>query len=162
MKMKKSKAILRAAMLVCMSLMAGRAMASQTENAFAALKGNVDMTKKGSITFSITDPGTGTGFSGINMELTQVASVTQNADGNYVYKYTPAFTSSSLTVNINDLSETDTGAREKAETLRAYTTSNSIRVQVQTTDATGKVTFTNLDLGVYLLQNYHIFPPFFL
>ena len=153
--MKKKRICVFAAFLAA-ALMSALTPAASTDNAFANLKENLDMSKKGSITLAIADPSSGTGYPGINLELIQVASVVQNEDGNYVYQYTENFTDPAVTLSLTDLSETDMGAREKAETLMAYANTKGLRGTTQVTNANGQVSYGNLDLGVYLIRNYPV------
>ena len=83
-----------------------------------------------------------------------MAAVTLKSNGNYVYAYTSDF--KSCTPNINDLKEANMGEREKAAAIQKYAKSIKIRGKVRTTDNNGSVKFTDLPLGVYLIQNYPV------
>ena len=141
------------AVLFVVVLMAGHVFAS-SETTVTKISGEVDMSQKGSITFSIKDPGSGTGYPGISLELIQVASLVPDGQGNNVFQYTQAF--EKATVNLTEISEADMGAREKAETLRNWANENNLHGTVAVTDANGMVSYPNLDLGVYLIRNYPI------
>ena len=121
---------------------------------FANLKENLDMTKKGSITLSMTNPNSGAGISGISLELIRVASVTQDEDGNYHYVYTDDFKDS--TTDLSKLTEEDVGAREAAALMLTHAETGNIHGTTRVTDTEGRVTYTDLDLGVYLIRNYPV------
>ncbi|MBO7709363.1 MAG: hypothetical protein J6S83_02775 [Lachnospiraceae bacterium] len=121
---------------------------------FANLKENLDMTKKGSITLSMTNPNSGAGISGISLELIRVASVTQDEDGNYHYVYTDDFKDS--TTDLSKLTEEDVGAREAAALMLTHVETGNIHGTTRVTDTEGRVTYTDLDLGVYLIRNYPV------
>lgn len=147
----KRLAVVLTAMLIPMSV-----VALSGETTVTKISGEVDTSKKGSITFSITDPANGNGFPGISMELIQVATLVPDGNGNNVFKYTSAFDNPRQTVVLTDISESDMGAREKAEALRNWANQNNIHGTAAVTDASGKVSYPNLALGVYLVRNYPV------
>ena len=147
----KRLAVVLTSMLISMSM-----VALSGETTVTRISSEVDLSKKGSITFSITDPANGNGFSGISMELIQVASLEPAGNGNNEFKYTSAFVNPRQTVTLTDISEADMGAREKAEALRSWADQNNIHGTVAVTDANGKVSYPNLALGVYLVRNYPV------
>ena len=126
---------------------AGQAMANEV---FAKRAEKLDPTKKGSLTLTIADPGTGP-LSGVDLELIQVASVKQNAEGNYYYDYLDAYKSCS--VNIRDLTESNMGERDKAAAIQSFTKNANISGSQNLTTGDGKISWSDLDLGVYLVQN---------
>ena len=149
----RSVRILAAVVLAALITVLGAGSTPGSE-VFANLKENLDMTKKGSITLSMTNPSTQTGISGISLELIRVASVTQDGDGNYHYIYTDDFKDS--TTDLSKLTEEDVGAREAAALMLSHVESNNIHGTTRVTDTDGRVTYPDLDLGVYLIRNYPV------
>ena len=135
-------------------LLAGGAMSAAGSENVSQLNSDLDLSKKGSVELTIVNTTTGAGFSGINLELTKVADIVKGDNGQYAYAYTDAFTD--CTVTINDLSEANVGEREKAATVQTFANQNNIRGTSRTTDTNGKVKYSDLDLGVYLIQNYPV------
>lgn len=149
----RSVRILAAVVLAALLTALGAGITPGSE-VFANLKENLDMTKKGSITLSMTNPNTQAGMSGISLELIRVASVTQDEDGNYHYIYTDDFKDS--TTDLSKLTEADVGAREAAALMLTHVESNNIQGTTRVTDTDGRVTYPDLDPGVYLIRNYPV------
>ena len=146
-----------AGLCLCLAVLligAGGARRAQASEVFANLKENLDTSKRGSITLTIADPTTGTGMSGISLELIRVASIIQDGDGNYHYTYTEDFQNSAT--DLSTLSESDMGAREAAALMQTQADSAGIRGTIIVTNAEGRVSYTDLDLGVYLIRNYPV------
>lgn len=135
-------------------LLAGSAMGAAGSENVSQLNSDLDLSKKGSVKLTIVNTTTNKGFSGINLELTKVADIVKGDDGQYAYVYTDAF--KNCTVSINDLSEANVGEREKAAAVQTFADQNKIRGTSRTTDTNGQVKYSELDLGVYLIQNYPV------
>ena len=127
---------------------AGSALGNET---FTKLNSSLDVTKKGSVTLTLTDPETKRGMHGISLELTQVASIITNSSGNYEYAYTDSF--KDCETRLEQLSEADMGAREAAAVVQTYAVAHNITGTVMKTDTSGKVSYTGLAPGVYLVRN---------
>ena len=146
--------ILAAAVCMALCMLTAGISAAGSETA-ATLTKQLEPDKKGSISLNILNPETQAGISGISLELIKVAELAgPDEEGNYSYALTGKFADSK--VDVTNLTEKNVGEREKAEALQTIVNNNNIRGTAKVTDNNGSVSFTGLDLGVYLIQNYPV------
>lgn len=122
----------------------------------AADGASLDLTKTGSVTLELAD-GDGNTVSGGKITIYQVAELYFN-DGDMAYRYTDDFDGCSATLDVTDTS--------LAATLAAYVRNKGISGTTSSVSSKGKVTFSGLSLGLYLLvqttasENYETISPF--
>lgn len=88
---------------------------------------------------------------GAEITLYKVADVVEDSNIGYAYKLTGDFAKGGF--DVSGLSEEDAGALELAAKLEAFVNSNSITGKSVLSDANGNVSWSGLDLGVYLVVN---------
>lgn len=122
----------------------------------AAEPADLDLTRTGAIELTLTDA-SGATVSGGAVTVYEVAELYLN-DGNMAYEYTQSFADCKATLDVTDTS--------LAATLVEYVNSNSISGEEKSIEDGGKVSFTNLELGLYLIvqttesENYETISPF--
>lgn len=127
-----------------------------TVNAFAfaeeatTVSEALDYNKKGSITVDIFSTDTGKAIPDGTVTLYKVASAVQS-DGNNIFQLTEGFEGSG--VDLDGISESDSGARELASVLETYANSKKISGEAVTVDKNGQASWQGLDLGIYLIVN---------
>lgn len=131
--LKKMGAVLTAAFLFC----------TVSVNAMAARE-ELDLTKKGQITVTIKDTDTKEPVSGGSLKLYQVASV-KKTGADLTFEYTAAF--SGCTQKLNDL-----GIEKLAEKINDYVKKQNISGQEVQVSEAGQAVFSDLPLGLYLIE----------
>lgn len=116
-------------MLICMSCI----------NILALDTSDIDMSKSGSITVTLTADNGETVTDG-KLTLYQVADL----DNDFSYQYTSDFINCNIV--LDDLSDSDLGSE-----FLSYVESNDIDGVTISVDENGEVAFLNLDLGLYLI-----------
>ena len=157
------------AMMMAITLLP--AMANATETEIEPPVPTIDYTKKGSITINKTtdkqeSDGKYPGLGGAEFTIYKVASLEPGTNGKYkAWKLTTDFASLNLTEDtLGSISTADLEA--KANEAKAIAASLTGKSQT-TADVTGKATFSNLELGYYLVvetktpSKYVASKPFF-
>ena len=140
------------AFLLC-AVFCGNAMAQSTEV--------VDLTKTGSLTVRVQD-GEGKPIPGGELKLYQVAKLTL-PNGNMTYSLTNGFENSG--VSLDSFLKTGSGAPELAKAMAKNLPKNA-QASAGVPDAEGKVQYSGLTLGLYLVvqsaaaDKYHALDPF--
>lgn len=117
-----------------------------------------DLNRTGSITVTVRDTESKKPVAGGSLKLYQVALVNEN-DGDYSFAYTDAF--SGCRFKLDDIESEDL-----AEDLAGYAADKKLKGTKKTVNADGKVKFTGLELGLYLVtqdqtaENYSELNPF--
>ncbi len=103
-----------------------------------------DLNRTGSVSVTVRDTKSQLPVSGGTLSIYQVASVKMD-NGDYIFEYTEDFSDCSLA-----LEEISSG--ELAEELSDYISENKLSGMRAETDDEGTVSFDNLDLGLYLVE----------
>ncbi len=103
----------------------------------------IDFSKKGSIKISLEEKMENTAVKGAEITLFKVAEAYEK-DNNLAFKYTNDF--KTCTASLDDLTNP-----ELANKINVCVT-DEMSGLVQTTDVNGKITLSNLDLGLYLVK----------
>ncbi|MCD8018106.1 MAG: LPXTG cell wall anchor domain-containing protein [Clostridiales bacterium] len=129
---------------------------AMTVTAYAADTASLDFDQTGSIELTLADSD-GNAVSGGAVTLYQVAILYLD-DGNMVYEYADAFNGCEITLDVEDTS--------LAATLAAYVEDSDISGTTASIGSGGTVSFTDLELGLYLIiqttdsDNYETINPF--
>lgn len=121
-------------------LFVGMIMLSTFVPALATNSDELDLSKNGSVSISLSDEGVALSFA--EFTLYRVAEITES-NGNYEYSFVETFANS--TKSINDLSD-----KETAVDLAEYVKNYKISGVSAKTDENGFVRFNDLALGMYL------------
>lgn len=117
----------------------------------------IDLDAKGSITLTLKSKDTGNAVAGGKITLYQVATVAVD-DGDLSFAYTNGF--ENCGIELGDLSSSTLAGQLKDKVT------SSMKSSTQTVGKDGKVSFTGLDLGLYLLvqttaaDGYNAVSPF--
>jgi hypothetical protein len=101
-----------------------------------------DSKRVGSISVTLMDQDSKTPITGAELSLYYVATVSLNSNNNLSYTFTDAFEDCGCALDDPTLSVK----------LDAFVKENSVPAEKLVTDAHGNVTFTNLPLGLYFVQ----------
>ena len=115
-----------------------------------AFAGNLDFDRTGSISVTLMNQDSKTPITGVELSMYHVAIVSHNSAGNLSYNYTNAFIDCGFELDDPAL----------AAKLDAYVKERSFPVTKLVTDAQGNVTFTNLALGTYFIQQSNTVPGY--
>lgn len=144
--MRKVRRIISVFMALCM-ICAMSVFASAEEAAISAIP---DYGRKGSVTVDIISTDTGKAIAGGKLTLYKVAEAVDE-DGNNIFRLTKAFKESG--VELEEITESDSGAEELASRLEAYVNSHKLAGETVTVDDKGKAVWKDLELGLYLIVN---------
>lgn len=144
--MRKVRRIISVFMVLC-TICAMSAFAFAEEAAMSAIP---DYGRKGSVTVDIISTDTGKAIPGGKLTLYKVAEAADE-DGNNIFRLTEAFKDSG--VELEEVTESDSGAAELASRLEAYVNSHKPAGETVTVDDKGQAVWKNLELGLYLIVN---------
>ncbi|MCD8363844.1 MAG: hypothetical protein LUC98_12965 [Lachnospiraceae bacterium] len=122
----------------------------------AAESADLELSRTGTIELTLTDSD-GATVSGGAVTIYEVAKLYLD-DGNMAYEYTQSFAGCTATLDVTDTS--------LASVLADYARKNSVSGEKKSIGEDGKVRFTNLELGLYLIvqttesANYETISPF--
>ena len=102
----------------------------------------LDFDRVGSVSVTLMDQDGQTPITGAELSLYRVATVSLNNSNHLSYNFTDAFKNCGCALDDPDLSVK----------LDAFVKENSVAAEKLVTDARGNVTFTNLPLGLYFVQ----------
>lgn len=108
----------------------------------------LDPQRAGSISVTLTDQNTQTPLTGAELSLYYVATVTLNSNNNLSFTFTDAFADCGCALDDPAL----------AIKLDAFVREHAVPMETQVTDAQGHAAFTDLPLGLYLLQQNNAMP----
>ena len=108
----------------------------------------LDPQRAGSISVTLTDQNTQTPLTGAELSLYYVATVTLNSNNNLSFAFTDAFADCGCALDDPALSIK----------LDAFVREHAVPMETQVTDAQGHAAFTDLPLGLYLLQQNNAMP----
>lgn len=125
-------------MLLLVSLIMGMNM-----TAFAASFSEIDFNRRGSVSITLQDKKSNKAISGVSFKLYSVGDIECTSD-NPEYSYNKDFSASEMVLQ-------DIQKEELAEYLAKYASEKKISGITKETDNQGKVEWTQLDLGLYLV-----------
>lgn len=144
--MRKVRRIISVLMALCM--ICGMSVFASAEE--AAMSAIPDYGRKGSVTVDIISTDTGKAIPGGKLTLYQVAEAADQ-DGNNIFRLTETFKESGI--ELEEITESDSGAEELASRLEAYANSHKLAGKTVTVDDKGQAVWTDLELGLYLIVN---------
>ncbi|MCD8341160.1 MAG: peptidase [Clostridiales bacterium] len=142
-----------ATLLLALVLACGLAVTAYATDATTA---SLDFSQTGSVALTLADSD-GNTVSGGAVTIYEVAALYLD-DGNMAYAYTDAFSGCTATLDVEDTS--------LAATLASYVSANGISGTTAAIGSDGTVTFSGLELGLYLVvqttdsDNYETINPF--